>query len=342
MKKTLMGTTALVAAAVAVSGARADEMMAEPISLSVGGNSHWGVAIVDNEDATMTDDIVIGNDVELQFKGSTVLDSGIEVGVRFELEGEQDDDQMDETYAYVEGSFGEIRIGNDDAVSAQMSTAAPYSTYFFSLNSPYWSWEFSSAGSISTFPGVSIGDSASLMYFSPRINGFQFGVSYAPEAGAEARSGVADMSEGGEAISVGANYSGSFGDAGIFATTGYLNQDVAGADGTPDSTITDWAAALQISMSGVTVGGSYRVTDDDTSSDDAIAYDFGIMYGEGPWSISVNWGHGEGNGVDSDLARLLATYSIGPGVHLAGALGADSPASGNDTTLAGIALGISF
>ena len=43
-------------------------MMAEPISLSIGGNSHWGIAVVDNEAADANDDIAISNDVEIHFR----------------------------------------------------------------------------------------------------------------------------------------------------------------------------------------------------------------------------------------------------------------------------------
>ena len=427
MKKTLMGTTALVAAAVAVSGARADEMMAEPISLTIGGNSHWGVAVVDNEASDDTDDIAISNDVELQFKGSTVLDSGIEIGIRIEIEGEQSSDQGDETYAYLEGSFGTLRIGNDDAAAAQMGTAAPYATYFYGLNTPYWAYSFGSAYEdpdelghsqtwMSTFAGSGIGDSASIMYFSPVINGFQFGISYAPEAGVEARSATASMAEGHDAVSVGARYDGAFGDAGVTVAAGYMSKDVpAGAptaamitfkrgelsaedlalvhaavdafvltdsnvnqnpvdedgnlnfdnldgdvtaptaaddaiaytaakEGSAGRTVTDWAAGVVVSMSGVSVGGSYRNTDMDDNGDDLVQYDVGIMYGEGPWAVSINVGNAsqEDKGLDTDFARLLANYNIGPGINLAGAIGSDSPDSGNDTTFAGIALGISF
>ena len=57
MKKALMGTTALVAAAV-TTGVAADEMMAEPISITMGGNSHWGISVVDNEaEGDTTDDV---------------------------------------------------------------------------------------------------------------------------------------------------------------------------------------------------------------------------------------------------------------------------------------------
>ena len=179
-------------------------MAAEPISITVGGNSHWGIAIVDNEldgmgDQAEADDIAISNDVELRFAGSTVLDSGVEVGVRIEIEGEESSDQGDETYMYVEGSFGTIRIGNDDPASYSMSTTAPYATYFYGINTPLLGGQLQRSQqqlAFHTLPdGMAGGDDASIMYFSPVINGFQFGVSYAPEAGAEARSGTASRSK---------------------------------------------------------------------------------------------------------------------------------------------------
>jgi len=55
----------------------------------------------------------------------TVLDNGLEVGVRIEIEGETQGDQLDENYAWIEGSFGTFRFGNDDPVSYIMATAAP-------------------------------------------------------------------------------------------------------------------------------------------------------------------------------------------------------------------------
>ncbi len=339
MKKALMGTTALVAAAV-TSGVAAEEMMAEPISISVGGNSHWGVAVVDNEAATDNDDIAISNDVELRFAGSTVLDSGVEVSVRIEIEGEEHSDQGDETWAQISGSFGTIRIGNDDPASYSMGTAAPYASYIYGLNSPFWSAAISSAGSISTFANAGDWDSASLMYYSPSINGFQFGVSYSPEANAEARSGVADMGEGDDVTAIGARYDGAFGDAGVTLSVGFASRD----DAANDATIEDMSAGVVVSMADVSVGGSWRSTDFDDGGDDLVQFDAGISYSMDNMTVSANFGAGDQDGgMDAEYARLMANYSVGPGVNLIGALGNDSDnVADADTTFAGIALAISF
>ena len=318
-------------------------MMAEPISITVGGNSHWGIAIVDNEATSdTTDEIAISNDVELRFDGSTVLDSGVEVGVRIEIEGEQSGDQGDETYMYLEGSFGTIRVGNDDAASYSMGTVAPYATYFYGINTPYWVGTFSGSPSNwhSTLAGVGVGDSASVMYFSPVINGFQFGISYAPEAGSEARSGTASLAKGNDVMAIGARYDGAFGDAGVTIAAGYASVDVDGG-----STPTDTSLGVVVSMSGVSVGGSFMITDPDTDGvDDLEQFDVGISYGEGPWTVSLNYGEQSQDdlSLDNTYARLLGNYNLGPGINLAGALGQDTFDSDNNTTFAGIAIGISF
>ncbi len=345
----------------------AEEMMAEPISLSVGGRSMWGVAVVDSDAEDNKNDIAISNDVLLVFKGSTVLDGGLEVGVRIDIEGEESDDQGDGKYAYVSGSFGDIRVGNDDTASHKMSTAAPYATYFYGINTPFWAGSLSGEWH-STFAGAGAGG-ASVLYFSPVINGFQFGASYTPEAGTEARSDTVYSDEGQDAYSVGLRYDGAVGDAGVTVAAGYTSKEVAAVEAkaatglfagdstgdngvgeaavaaAPGRTETDWNAGLVVSMAGVSVGGSYRSNDQDMDGiDDEVQYDIGAMYGEGPWAISVNFGNKsqDSENVDTDFSRLMATYNLGPGVNLAGVVGRDSPSSNDDTSFGAVALLVSF
>lgn len=352
----------------------AEEMMAEPISLTIGGRSHWGVAIFDNEAAPNDDDARISNDALLTFSGSTVLDSGVEVAVRIEIEGEKNADQGDAKFAEISGSFGAIRVGNDDPAGKKMATVAPYATYFYGINDNYWANSGTSVGSspwMTTYADAGAGASAGVTYFSPVINGFQFGLSYAPEAGKEAESATAPTAEGGEVMSLGVRYDGAFGDTGVTVAGGYSSKDVAAVDavigayvqgdgtiGTgktddavrkavtaaPGRTVTEWGGGVVVSMAGVSIGGSMSVQDNDNASDDLTQFDLGIMYGEGPWAVSANYGNqDQGDALDNDYMRLLANYNVGPGVNIAGAVGLDSnEVSGMDTTFAGIALGISF
>ncbi len=231
-----------------------------------------------------------------------------------------------------------------------MATLAPYATFFYGINDAYWHGTFNHPTSdattgvwTNTYADAGVGDSASLSYYSPRIDGFQFGASYMPEAGTEARSSSVYSTEGDDAFGVGANYYGSVGDTDVALSLGYASKEAPGEMGAADRTVTEIGTGISASMFGVSVGGGYSSMDNDDASDDLVQYDFGIMYGEGPWKVSVNFGNKSQDGmVDTDFSRLLGNYNLGPGINLAGAIGVDSHDSGNDTTFGAIALGVAF
>src|SRR5687768_4490321 len=119
MKKVLLGTTALLGAGLVASPAFA----ADGIKLGVGGFFKTAYMVNfdddsegDNGNERNTDGVF--SDAEIHFTGSTVLDNGLEVGARVELEGEDNsgdgNDQIDEAWIYFSGGFGELRMGSDD------------------------------------------------------------------------------------------------------------------------------------------------------------------------------------------------------------------------------------
>ena len=139
-------------------------------------------------------------------------------------------------------------------------------------------------------------------------------------------------------MSISARYDGEIGDAGVAMSAGYAANDTR--DG---GTITETGIGLQASMSDVAIGGSYLTTDSDDGSDDLVQYDVGISYSMDALTVSANFGGRQKDGaVDTEMARLLANYNLGPGINLAGALGQDTTIADEETTFAGIALGISF
>ncbi len=356
-KKVLLGTTALVAAGFAVQDARA----ADPISLSLGGYSYWAAFIADYDyDDPESDkdggDVAIRHESEIHFKGSTVLDNGLEVGVRLELEGEDqsgsyddsedgDDkysagDQMDESFAYVSGSFGSLRVGNDDAAAEQMATAAPYPDYIFGPNTAFFS---PSGAALTTFPGG--GKDAKLIYFTPAIGGLSMAISYAPEGsdGGEARAGGNGATAYARAVdtdnqqsSIGIRYDGSMGmDMGIAAAAGWTQQN-------DNETVMN--VGLSLSMGSFAVGGSYRSVDKDTGAEPEPTYDIGATYSDGPMTLGVSWITQD---EVADLYRLQLAYDLGAGVSVNSAIGMDSPevAAGkpdNDTTFVGTSLILGF
>ena len=65
---------------------------------------------------------------EIYFKGSTVLDNGMTVGVMVQLEAgadENGDDTIDESYAYVSGKYGKLVLGSTDNAAYLMRATAP-------------------------------------------------------------------------------------------------------------------------------------------------------------------------------------------------------------------------
>jgi len=378
MKKVLLGTTAMASVGLLAGQASA----AEPIQLSIGGYHNWAVFLADNDtDAPSTaspigapgfnkGDHDIKFDGELQIKGKTVLDNGLEVGVRIEIEGETQGDQLDENYAYISGSFGEFRVGNDDPASYTLSTAAPYLNYIFATNSPtvftnglsqYFyntGRTFLGAGyaTFATFPNQ-VGDDRTLFYYSPVFNGFQFGVSYAPDNG-EARpasvyvlptrtlpSSTLPAFTHASVWSIGARYDGEIGDFGLTVAGGWLtmnNKSYSSATTPfiPNSFNVDsdqWNVGAVVYYGNWGFGGSYMDVSDmrNTAGTDSWAADVGLSYwSDGAWSVGVYYLHQEisynaaivGPGVGDDEYdgyRLMGQYDLGPGVSVTGALGWD-------------------
>ena len=336
-KKVLLGTTALVAAGFAVSDAKA----ADPIALSLGGYTYWAGffadydrdKVSDDPDSADRGDLAIRQEGEVHFKGSTVLDNGLEVGVRIELEGETDGDQIDESWAYVSGSFGTLRVGNDDPAAIQLATAAPYPDYIFNGNSPYFS---PSGAFLTTFPYDS--DAASVIYFTPALGGLSVGISYAPEGDTEARAGGASsayaiaVDTDDQVASAGIRYDGSMGmDMGIAAAVGWtqFNDNEDGMN-----------VGLSLSMGSFAVGGSYMDRDVDMGVDPEPTYDIGATYSDGPMTLGVSWITQDMN---ADLYRLQLAYDLGAGVSVNSAIGIDQPEADNDdTTFVGTSLIIGF
>ncbi len=196
MKKLLLAGVSLFGAGLVATPAFA----ADGVKLTVGG--HFKEAYMfnfdDDEDFTdlgkdqATDGFF--NDAEIDFTGTTVLDNGLMVGAHIELEGETDGDQIDESYVWFAGGFGEIRIGSDDDALHKACVVPPGGSSNFSAFSPN-QWASNDSGIIQAFGGLrdnSIctgvddqSDAQKLIYTSPSFGGFQLTASYTPNGGTE-------------------------------------------------------------------------------------------------------------------------------------------------------------
>ncbi|MFN4310128.1 MAG: porin [Ferrovibrio sp.] len=146
MKKTLLLQTALVAAVglFVADFASAQTVKAEPIGVTVGGYMNRGVRFNNFEDGKtgQTDVRSTGmfGDSEVWFNIRAVLDNGLRVGGRIELEGQSEGDQIDESYMFMEhDNVGRMELGSTDRVATKMIYGAP--TAIPNLNTVVFSTE---------------------------------------------------------------------------------------------------------------------------------------------------------------------------------------------------------
>jgi predicted porin len=331
MKTMYMGTTAL-----ALTGLLASPAAAAEWNVRVGGfmEQYVGYANVDDIGGDF-DGVDTAQDAEIWFLPSITLDNGIKIGANVQLEGNTGGDQIDESYLFVDGSFGELLLGSENSAGYKMHYSAPDVT-FININSGSLSFFIPFSG---TAAGVSTGDdqfrrtlgttflenvgnndSQRITYFSPRFAGFQVGASYARD-GLQDSSGPVDADTSlHDIFDIGANYVNSFGDFSVAVSGRWGTASAADASGAPDPDI--WSAGLNLGFAGFTIGGSYA-EQNDAGVVDGEAYDAGISYETGPWGVSFTYQHGENVDdenplTDEELDQFLVgvAYKLAKGVDL--------------------------
>lgn len=315
-KQALLATTAL-AAAIAAGATPA----AAQIQIGVGGfMEQWfgyaeGVAD-DNEGFDQQ------SDVEIIFEGKTTLDNGLEFGVNVQLEGQTDGDQIDQQFAYVEGSFGRFEIGSTDSAPFLMSIGVPsVGAGLDSGDAPNWISGINGDLITTTFNFSRDEDSDhKLNYFTPRTYGFQIGVTYVPElleddnTGPNENDGVRD-----NAFGIGLNYQRSYDDISVGASVGYMHygDDSALAGDEPEN----FGVGLSLGYAGFTVAGAYNDLSDSVAGD-LETFGVGVTYEWAAAAVSLGYIHGEDKNstADSDAFELGLSYTLGPGVAVLGSI----------------------
>lgn len=182
MRKALLGTTALITAGASAS---APALAEGGIKLGLGGymNNFFAAGDVD-DDGNDFEGTGLYSDGEVWFLGETTLDNGLSFGVNIQLESFTESDQIDENYGYMQGGFGRLQFGSENVAGYLMQFSAPeigafLNTGWFTIFIPPpqgWAAEFRTPA-LSTFLDTG-NDENTLTYFSPRMFGFQLGLSY--------------------------------------------------------------------------------------------------------------------------------------------------------------------
>ena len=346
MKKQLIGTTALVGVgALAVSGAAQDAKAADPLSLSIGGYFQTSLEFRDEDDNGLEpgadrQDVNIYDDGEIQFTASTTLDNGIGVKARIEYEADNQGGGgsiVDEHYVEFSGGFGQLRIGSDDNVSNAMHYQAPVASGNMGVNTPTFAIALAGGNVLGSYPSTYVnlqGDAQKIIWFSPRIAGFQLGLSYAPDNNTGQTGSIPNLdNQAGvqeDVFSVGVNFVETFNDIDVAVSAGYLQGELEAQTtlGNADDA-EQFNAGLNVGFAGFTVGASLALRNGGFSSafdnnGDSTIWDAGVTYATGPLTVGFTYLHGEaedpntGGDDETDQAVINASYNIGPGVDLWG------------------------
>ena len=314
MKKILLGTTALLTVGL-VSGVAS---AADPITLGLSGYYRAALFGVLNEKngAGNQESVTMRTDAEIHVDGSTTLDNGIGVSVHVEFEVSGNDGaadrHVDEHYMDLTGGFGKIRLGYEDTIGNSYSQSAPSGAGLIASNDPVMNPSGLRVPSTTVNLG---GDSASVRFETPNMNGFQLGVSYSPDADARDENRQPKTGQG-EIYGVGAAYSTTFDDIALKlgASYAYMDNETSGrycvdgagrlqtalgitcAAGQTQASAEDswqWQGGMTVTAMGFSIGGSVMLEDSNRASKGSnLIYDAGINYKTGPVTVGLSASRG--------------------------------------------------
>ena len=208
------------------------------LSVGVGGymQQWFGASSVDDTEKDKAkmkgDGVAQQSDSEIFFRGKLESDSGLTFSVKVELEGNNSDGAtaIDESQLTIGGEFGKITLGAEDPASTLTHHGGL--DVGISLNcgdTHKWINGLASCShnGFGTY-GHGHGDKNQVMYFTPRMNGFQLGASYIPDSGQEGSNNPLNDNDK-AAWAVGGNYVGEFGgDMTLELSLGHYQGDQVG------------------------------------------------------------------------------------------------------------------
>jgi outer membrane protein OmpU len=357
MRLMLLGTTAFVGL-LANTG---PTFASQPIKLAVGGffrEAYMAVFDDDGEGQLGNERNTDGffNDAEVHFKGETTLDNGLTVGAHIELKGETNSDQIDETWIYFSGGFGEVKIGSTNDALVGTCLLPPGGTANFSAFSPHM-WGANNDQFAANFPALTSNavcisaddreDAQKIIYISPIFGGFQLTLSYTPNGGDENHNGIASgfTQVAGPHVGMPINEDGeSRNNFSTYATYQYVGKGwglTAGGGGSFEGHVEQepgpdrreqqfYQTGLNLTFGAFAIGGVFEYYNDllsfKGSDTDAWVAGGGVAYSTGDWIFGLQYSHQRAEtdtaGGDADFtmdrAVITANYALAPGINIDG------------------------
>jgi outer membrane protein OmpU len=173
-KKILLGSTALVGAAMFASAAQA-------VTVTTGGFARFQAGFFDDDFRHTTDrEFQMESEIHVRAKGTA--ENGMEYGATVQLKASTDDSfAADEVTLWVESKWGRVELGDQDGAADVMSYYAPKIGFGQAVDADYDDWLDGSSKPAIGPKALDSDDATKITYFTPRFAGMQVGLSYAPE-----------------------------------------------------------------------------------------------------------------------------------------------------------------
>jgi hypothetical protein len=279
--------------------------------------------------------------------GQTTLDNGLTVGVNVQLEAFNEADAVDESYLFLQSpTYGQLIVGDEDNAAFLLHVTAPDGGIPIDSGDLVKVRMFETGGGVlfdtplaTTNTRVNDNDSGKFTYITPRLAGFQAGVSYIPnfENGGDNNSALTRAGSGdggrntgqGNGVAGALNYTGKFEQFGLQASAGTVwAESFSGGANLSNSNLLAYNAGAQISYGGLAVGGGWMFIPQGqrtaTTRFNGSSYSVGAAYTFGPYKVGAEYFTGNNNktsggGKDRlDQAGVSGTYTLGPGIRLVG------------------------
>ena len=353
-KKLLLGTTAAVGVGVLGTSlpALADAPTVTPggaLNVTIEGfeyfRAHGGDLDKARLDNTVGRDLDFSNDTEVHILANGKDDAtGIEYGAHIEFEADTNrSDNTDETWIYLKGGFGEVRLGDEDGVLDNSLVGAQ------TIAAGTGGIDGSVIDTIATgiIKPANTDDATKIRYYTPSFGGLQLAVSYTPNqntvnSGAGNGDTLASKGGGGGAgdqakniVEGGVIYTGDFAGFGVNASLvglyGKLTNQGQAAFSSPGGNNDNWygyLAGADVDVFGFKLAGSYW--QDRVGETKKKGFTAGVGAALGPATVSVTYAQlissdnivVNGNTLDKPSNLVFsATVGLMPGLTLDGDVG---------------------
>lgn len=321
----------LIAALAASGAAQAEDF--ERLQLRLNGQANVVGAYVDQSNQDGLDDGVLAVDTGLFGSAILPLDGGGEIGGRIalDLDYASNFDSMlndagstnvlGELWLYGEGRFGRVQVGLMDGAADIFGLGVPQVSRSIRADNPEvfllgypcdvsCSSDPQAPGSLFSPNGMQLrsdllgsDEYLKIMYSTPVMNGFRFGVSFAPDGTRDPGQlfGDDELNEQGNIWDFAASYLTTLGVVDLGVSAGYVtgenvNPTFARGD------LEEWGGAVRLGYAEWTLGAAYRSTNiagggpvvrgvfgnvfEDETTD---IWSFGLTYERGPWMFGANY-----------------------------------------------------